>query len=63
MAYDFARTVKLADLFTLKDSGKIHLQGPLAATLLKTIQQAAADSTRFPMRCAEILIDQGLLSC
>jgi hypothetical protein len=63
VAYDFARTVKQADLFALKDSGKIHLQEPLSEAILKKIQQAAADSTRCPMRCADILIDQGLLNC
>jgi hypothetical protein len=31
------------------------------AALLKKIQQCAADSTRFPMNCADILIEQGLL--
>jgi hypothetical protein len=63
VAYDFARTVKQADLFALKDAGKIQFQEPLTAALLKTIQQAAADSTRCPMRCADILIEQGLLDC
>jgi hypothetical protein len=63
VAYDFARMVKLADLFALKDSGKIQLQEPLAATLLKKIQQSTAQSTRCPMRFAEVLIDQGLLEC
>ena len=63
VAYDFARIVKLADLVALKNAGKIRLQDPLSSALLEHIRQSAADSTRFPMGCADILIDQGLLNC
>ncbi len=63
VAYDFARVVSLADLTALKNSGKIRFQEPLAPALLGRIRQSAADSTRFPMKCADILIEQGLLDC
>jgi hypothetical protein len=63
VAYDVARLVSVAQLYTLKDSGAIEMREPVAAALLARIRACAADSERLAMKYADLLIEQGLLDC
>ena len=62
-AYEFARIVRKADLNQLRHAGQFDMQVPVSAALLERLRRGVADSTRIPMACADILIEQDLLDC
>jgi hypothetical protein len=61
VAYNFAKVVSLANLYSWKDAGHLQIQPPLAASLLNRIREQAAESVDLRLEYAELLSDQGLL--